>query len=91
MRDLSVILFRALADVTRQEILEILEREEECCVTDLCALLDHLTQPTVSHHLQILRRCDLVVTNRKGKLVYYALNKRSVKRCFDSFTSRFNL
>ena len=64
---------KALADETRQKIMLIC-----CCrmlsVTDIVAELD-VAQPTVSHHLSILRRAGLVRTERHGKQILYTLNQ----------------
>ena len=52
-------IFKALADKTRQDILELLG-EEEMNVTDICSEFE-ISQPTVSHHLNILKNCHLVL------------------------------
>lgn len=70
-RDLEQLssLFRLLADKTRISILLRLA-EGERNVTDLCEDLS-LPQPTVSHHLGLLRMNNLVGNRRQGKQVYY--------------------
>lgn len=83
-------LFRALADATRQEILELLE-EEERNVNEICKEFENMAQPTISHHLQILKRCDLVDTQRKGKMIYYSINKRVLRNGFEEFIERFDI
>lgn len=66
-------LFKALADPTRLEILGLLAAAgDELCVCDLEAHFD-LSQPTISHHLRLLRDADLVLCERRGTWVYYAL------------------
>lgn len=62
--------FFGLADKTRLMILGLLAREElcECEVTSALGL----TQPTASHHLNILERSGLVSTRREGKWVFYS-------------------
>ncbi len=68
-----VIFAKALADDTRQKIMSL------CC----CSWLNvgeivnalNVTQPTVSHHLSILRAAGLVDVRREGKQVYYTLNQ----------------
>ncbi len=72
---------KAIADETRQEIMASL-----CCgwlcVGDVVeALHGRVSQPTVSHHLSILREADLVQTRREGKQVFYALNQAKVADC----------
>lgn len=66
-------LLRALADPHRLAILATLARaEDEVCVCDFTAGLP-LNQPTVSHHLKILRESGLVTCERRGTWVYYRL------------------
>jgi ArsR family transcriptional regulator len=65
--------FRALGDATRLEIVGLLAaRGKELCV---CELESHfnLSQPTVSHHLRILRQAGVVSSVRRGTWVYYSL------------------
>lgn len=66
-------LFKALADPHRLTILATLARsEDEVCVCDFTSGLP-LNQPTVSHHLRILREAGLVTCERRGTWVYYRL------------------
>ena len=65
-------LFRLLSDKTRLNILLALANGERN-VTSLCQELQ-LPQPTVSHHLGLLRVNNLISNRRKGKQVFYALN-----------------
>jgi ArsR family transcriptional regulator, arsenate/arsenite/antimonite-responsive transcriptional repressor len=64
--------FKALADPTRVAILSMLSCEEEVCV---CVLTDQLevSQPTISHHLKILREAGLVDSTRRGTWAFYRL------------------
>lgn len=76
----SVTFAKAMADETRQKIMLLL-----CChwlcVTDVVERLGNVTQPTVSHHLAILRDAGLVHTRREGKQVFYSLNQDEVAVC----------
>jgi ArsR family transcriptional regulator len=66
-------LFRALADPHRLTMLATLARvDDEVCVCDFTSALP-LNQPTVSHHLKILRDAGLVLSERRGTWVYYRL------------------
>jgi DNA-binding transcriptional ArsR family regulator len=67
-------LFRLLSDSTRLSILLLLT-DGERNVSNLCDLLS-LPQPTVSHHLGLMRMNNLIASRRDGKQVYYALNGR---------------
>jgi DNA-binding transcriptional ArsR family regulator len=68
---------RLLSDPTRLRVLGLL-RPGEMNVTALCARLD-LAQPTVSHHLGLLRTACLVRTRREGKQVHYSLNDEFIQ------------
>jgi len=63
---------RAVADETRIRLLRTLCKGEKC-VSEMAELLG-LEQPTVSHHLGILRRAGLVEARRDGPRVVYALS-----------------
>jgi len=57
---------RALADPTRLRMLDLLaEQPKELCVCDITSQFD-LHQPTISHHLRILREAGLVATEKRG-------------------------
>src|SRR5215472_4025464 len=62
--------FRALADPTRVAIVNRLAQADETCVCDLTAAFD-LSQPTISHHLKVLRDSGLVESSRRGTWAYY--------------------
>ncbi len=72
-RTAEAALFKALGDPHRLTILATLARAaDEVCVCDFTAALP-LNQPTVSHHLKILRDAGLTVAERRGTWVYYRL------------------
>jgi ArsR family transcriptional regulator len=64
--------FKALADPTRVAIVNRLTTAEAVCVFDLTAAFD-LSQPTISHHLRILRDAGLVEAERRGTWAFYRL------------------
>lgn len=66
-------LLKAISDPYRLTILSTLAaNEHEVCVCDFTDALP-LNQPTVSHHLRILREAELVTSERRGTWVYYKL------------------
>ena len=66
-------LFKALGDATRLEMVGLLAaRKKELCVCELESHFD-LSQPTVSHHLRILREAGIVSSEKRGTWVYYSL------------------
>lgn len=79
---------RALADDTRQQILVLLG-DREMCVSDI---VDAFTigQPTISHHLNVLRQNGLVNRRKEGKQVYYSLNHDNVVSCCGRLMTKFD-
>ena len=73
-------IFKALADRTRQDILELLG-DEEMNVSDICSEFN-TSQPTISHHLNILKNCDLVDYRKDGKNIYYYVKQEVVNDVF---------
>jgi DNA-binding transcriptional ArsR family regulator len=78
---------KALADETRQKIMKLC-----CCdwisVGDIVRKLD-VTQPTVSHHLAILREAGLVSVREKGKQSFYRLNQKKITLCCGRLMASF--
>lgn len=71
--------FKALADPARVAIVNRLAAAEEVCVCDLTAVLD-LSQPTVSHHLRVLREAGLVESSRRGTWAFYRLVPEAIEQ-----------
>jgi ArsR family transcriptional regulator len=77
--DPDVLLLQAAADPTRLEILRQLSACDEVCAcdfTDCCGV----SQPTVSHHLRVLREAGWVRTERRANWIYYSLRPEAVAR-----------
>jgi DNA-binding transcriptional ArsR family regulator len=70
--DPDVRLLAALADPTRLAIVRQLASEAETCACDFTSTCD-VGQPTVSHHLRVLRDAGVVVGERRGSWVFYRL------------------
>jgi DNA-binding transcriptional ArsR family regulator len=83
----SVTFAKAMADETRQQIMSMLCCEW-LCVSDIVDRTG-VTQPTVSHHLSILRETELVNTRRAGKQVFYSLNQDAVALCCGTLMQNF--
>jgi ArsR family transcriptional regulator len=71
-RDTLAARFKALGDPTRVAIVNRLAATDECCVCDLTDAFE-LAQPTISHHLKVLRDAGLVESSRRGTWAYYRL------------------
>ena len=80
---------KALADDSRQRILTML-LEEEKCVSDIVAEFD-MSQPTISHHLGVLKQFNLVTSRKEGKQVFYAINQDNVVECCGQLVAKFEV
>jgi ArsR family transcriptional regulator, arsenate/arsenite/antimonite-responsive transcriptional repressor len=70
----AVTRFKALADRTRLGILALMvARRDAICVCEVNEFFD-LEQPTISHHLKVLRDAGLVVSERRANWAYYHLH-----------------
>ncbi len=82
-RDRYLMVFEALGEPMRLRIMELLPREPRCMdmynVIELAAELG-LSQPTVSHHLKMLRGAGLVKSRRQCNSVYFYTDMRAVDR-----------
>ncbi|MCI0394231.1 MAG: metalloregulator ArsR/SmtB family transcription factor [Chloroflexi bacterium] len=83
----SVTFAKAMADETRQQIMRLLCCQW-LCVNDVVEQ-SGVTQPTVSHHLSILREAGLVNTRREGKQVFYTLDQDAMAVCCGVLLQKF--
>jgi len=73
--------FKALSDPTRRKVLQLL-RERDMTPSEILEKLP-VSQPTLSHHLDILKRADLVTCEREGQFIRYSLNMSVLDMTFD--------
>jgi DNA-binding transcriptional ArsR family regulator len=66
------LLFKALNDPTRREILELL-KEKDLTAGEIADSFS-ISKPSISHHLDLLRQAGLVVSVKEGQFVLYSLN-----------------
>ena len=72
-------LAKALADPIRLQLVDVLRRHAgKVCVCELTPLFD-VSQPTVSHHLKVLREAGLVGVERRGLWAYYYVNPEAME------------
>jgi ArsR family transcriptional regulator, arsenate/arsenite/antimonite-responsive transcriptional repressor len=70
---------KALGDPIRMQLVDVLRRNAgQVCVCELVPLFD-LSQPTVSHHLKVLREAGIVGSERRGLWAYYYVNPDALK------------
>jgi ArsR family transcriptional regulator len=78
---------KALGDPIRMQLVDVLRQHAgEVCVCELVPLFD-LSQPTVSHHLKVLRDAGIVGSERRGLWAYYYVNRDRVEE-FSKWLSR---
>lgn len=77
--DPDVRLLQAAADPTRLAILRELSSDGSVCACDFTSCCD-VAQPTVSHHLKVLREAGWVTSERRGTWIYYSLRPEALER-----------
>ena len=77
--DPDVQLLQAAADPTRLAIIRQLSTDPQVCACDFTACCD-VAQPTVSHHLKVLREAGWVSTERRGTWIWYRLRPEAAER-----------
>jgi ArsR family transcriptional regulator len=77
-RDAIVAVLRALGEPMRLEIYRLITAQDgPLCVCDVVERFP-LQQPTISHHLRVLREAELVTVSRQGRWAYYAPDSRGL-------------
>lgn len=80
--------FKALSDPTRRKILELLQ--EKPLNAGEIADYFHITKPSISHHLTILKNSGLIIDERQGQNIVYSLDMsvfQDMMKWFMNFTS----
>jgi DNA-binding transcriptional ArsR family regulator len=80
--------FKAIADPHRRKILQLLKRSS-MSVTEIQKHFT-FTGATLSHHLDALKRANLVVTERRGQFIHYSLNTSVLEEVLSAFYSFFS-
>ncbi|MFT4643877.1 MAG: ArsR family transcriptional regulator [Planctomycetota bacterium] len=65
-------IFKALNDNTRRDILDYL-REKDMTAGEIADKFN-ISKPSISHHLDLLKRADLVSSVKKGQFIFYSIN-----------------
>jgi DNA-binding transcriptional ArsR family regulator len=79
--------FKALSDETRRRILRLLN-DGDLTVGEIVGNF-HLSQPTISRHLSVLKEANLVVDQRQGQHVIYRLSASALARSAEDFFGGF--
>ena len=73
-----VAVFRALGDATRLEVFRLIAAQESpVCLCDITERFE-VSQPTISHHLKVLREADLITVSRRGIWSFYSADATGV-------------
>ena len=82
-----VLFAKAISDDTRQKIMS----ECCCCWLSVSEIVEKIgySQPTISHHLAILRDADLVNIREEGKQTFYSLNQERIAYCCGQLMVKF--
>ena len=82
----AALVLRALNHKLRQQLLKLIEEEKKITVTEIYVRL-RLEQSVASQHLAILRKAGIVITQRDGKFIYYAVNFKRIEE-IDTFVKQ---
>jgi DNA-binding transcriptional ArsR family regulator len=82
------IVFKALADKNRRKILEIL-KEKDMTVQEIAKHFK-FTGASLSHHLDVLKRANLVISERQGQFILYSLNTSVFEETVKLFINIFS-
>jgi ArsR family transcriptional regulator, arsenate/arsenite/antimonite-responsive transcriptional repressor len=72
--DVILDMLNALNDKTRQNIIMLFQFQKEYCANDIASKFK-LSRPTISHHLNLMKRSKILNARKDGKEIYYSLNK----------------
>jgi ArsR family transcriptional regulator, arsenate/arsenite/antimonite-responsive transcriptional repressor len=79
-------LLKALSDPIRLRLMSLIAAADEACVCDLTAPFE-VSQPTISHHLKVLREAGLVDCERRGTWVWYRARRDALDAVGGLFTN----
>ena len=80
--------FKALADATRREILDLL-KDQPLKTGDICAHFTGLDRCTVMQHIGVLEKADLVIVRREGRTRWNYLNVAPIREVYERWISPY--
>ena len=83
--------FKALADPTRREILQLLRRGELTAGELTNQVSNRVSKPSMSHHFAVLKEAGLVETRREGQQIFYSLNTTVLQDLLTRFWDHLGL
>ena len=81
----GVSLLKCICDETRFDILEMLQKNNELCVSDFVDKLKK-DQPLISHHLKTLKQCGIVKSREDGKKMMYKISSNQLSELITNIT-----
>jgi len=81
----GVNLLKCICDDTRFEILEMLQKNKELCVSDFVDKIKK-DQPLISHHLKTLKKCGIVKSRDEGKKSMYSISNLQLSELISNIT-----
>ena len=69
----TALLFKALGDENRLRILKLVSQGEDLCELDI-------TQPTLSHHMKILKDAGLISARKQGRWMHYSISENAINK-----------
>lgn len=81
----GVSLLKCICDETRFDILEMLQKKDELCVSDFVDKLKK-DQPLISHHLKTLKQCGIVKSREDGKKMMYKIANDQLSELISNIT-----
>lgn len=82
----GVSLLKCICDDTRFEILEMLQKDNELCVSDFVEKMKK-DQPLISHHLKTLKKCGIVKSRDEGKKAIYSITSNQLSKLIFDITN----
>lgn len=79
--------FKAGGDQHRQRILMLIKAHQRINASDILDKI-RLSQPTLSHHIGILKHAGLIFEEKKGREVFYSLNRKNITSCCLGFMNK---
>lgn len=83
------LVFKALADVSRRKLLDLLFLKDGRSLKELAAELDEMTRFGVMKHLKILEQAGLVTTRKQGRETLHYLNPVPIQMVYDRWVSKY--
>jgi ArsR family transcriptional regulator, zinc-responsive transcriptional repressor len=79
-------ILKVISHPTRLEIIHLLHKHESLTVSEMLSIID-IDQSALSHHLIKMRRCGVVIADKRGRNIYYSLEIKGIIKILDCMES----